>query len=74
MARLGKERRGEIALMALKALKKKKGVEFSAEKLREDAKQLAEAVHIDEAEALDFAKDFMEELLDEHLQELYEMK
>ena len=74
MARMSKERKGEIAMMALKALNKKKGVEFSAEKVREDAKQLAEAVHIDETEALDFALEFMEEILDEHLHELSKIK
>lgn len=62
---LSKERKGEIALLALKHQKKKEGVKLCPETFQRDVGNMAKALGISKEEALEFAREIVEETVKE---------
>lgn len=71
---LSKERKGEIALMILKSIKKSRGIVHSVEELKEEILRTSKGIGISEEEATAFAKDFLTEILTESLDEISKLK
>jgi hypothetical protein len=62
---LSKERKGEIALLVLKFQKKKEGIKLCPETFQRDIGNMAKSIGISKAEALEFARELVEETVRE---------
>ncbi len=71
---LSNERKGEIALLILKSIKKSRGIVHSVGQIKEEILRLSKDIGISEEEATAFAKDFLTELLTESLDEISKLK
>ena len=67
---LSKERKGEIALLALKHQKKKEGIRLCPDTFQRDIGNMSKSLGISKEEALEFAR----ELVDEAVKECFEGK
>lgn len=62
---LTKERKGEIALLVLKHQKKKEGIRLCPETFKRDVGNMAKSIGISSREAMEFAKEIVEETVRE---------
>lgn len=62
---LSKERKGEIAMLVLKFQKKKEGIKLCPETFQRDVGNLAKSIGISKTEAMEFAREFVEETVRE---------
>lgn len=62
---LSTQRKGEIALLVLKFQKKKEGIKLCPESFQRDVGNMAKSIGISKDEALDFARELIEETVKE---------
>lgn len=62
---LSKERKGEIALLVLKFQKKKEGIKLCPDTFKRDVGNMAKSIGISKEEALEFAREIVEETVKE---------
>lgn len=62
---LSQQRKGEIALLALKYEKKRAGVRLCPETFKRDVGNMAKNLGIEKEEAMEFAREFVEEIVKE---------